>query len=102
VQFIIAMEVLDMALVKCRECGKEVAQGANKCPHCGVSNPGLSQQATNWIAVVAVIVAVIVFFWVFSNMRSCSDDVSRSLDEAERSLQEAQEAIDDWQQEYGN
>ena len=29
-----------MALVSCRECGREVSDGAGACPHCGISAPG--------------------------------------------------------------
>jgi hypothetical protein len=29
-----------MALVKCRECGHEVSDQAEACPHCGIKNPG--------------------------------------------------------------
>ncbi|MFN3437813.1 MAG: hypothetical protein ACK41V_08985 [Acidovorax sp.] len=29
-----------MALVACKECKKEVASSAKKCPHCGVASPG--------------------------------------------------------------
>ncbi len=28
-----------MALKPCRECGKQVAQAARTCPHCGVDYP---------------------------------------------------------------
>lgn len=28
-----------MALVECWECGKEVSQGAETCPHCGIKSP---------------------------------------------------------------
>jgi hypothetical protein len=28
-----------MAVVKCRECGKEVSDKAKSCPHCGVARP---------------------------------------------------------------
>ena len=31
-----------MALIKCKECGKEVSSSAKSCPHCGINNPGLS------------------------------------------------------------
>ena len=30
-----------MALVACRECGKEVSTEAKTCPHCGTSKPAL-------------------------------------------------------------
>lgn len=29
-----------MALKPCRECGKEVSDQAESCPHCGIKNPG--------------------------------------------------------------
>lgn len=28
-----------MALINCRECNKQVSQGANVCPNCGVKRP---------------------------------------------------------------
>jgi len=28
-----------MALIKCKECKKDVSEFANKCPHCGTKNP---------------------------------------------------------------
>lgn len=33
-----------MALVNCKECGKEVSDKAASCPHCGISAPGLEVQ----------------------------------------------------------
>jgi hypothetical protein len=30
-----------MALVKCKECKKEVSDSAKTCPHCGIKNPGV-------------------------------------------------------------
>lgn len=32
-----------MALVPCRECGKDVSDSAPKCPHCGVVTPSLAR-----------------------------------------------------------
>lgn len=31
-----------MALVECRECGREVSTEATACPHCGVPSPGVT------------------------------------------------------------
>ena len=28
-----------MALIKCYECGKEISDTADKCPHCGAPKP---------------------------------------------------------------
>jgi hypothetical protein len=32
-----------MALIKCKDCGKEISSSASKCPHCGVKRPGFSE-----------------------------------------------------------
>ncbi len=34
-----------MALIKCRECGKEVSHTAEICPNCGAESPQLSENA---------------------------------------------------------
>jgi hypothetical protein len=33
-----------MALVKCKECEKDVSDQADKCPHCGISFPAISNE----------------------------------------------------------
>jgi hypothetical protein len=35
-----------MALKPCRECGKEISDQAEACPHCGIKNPGHSGGAS--------------------------------------------------------
>lgn len=35
-----------MALVKCKECGKEVSNTAKVCPHCGVKHPSITNTQT--------------------------------------------------------
>ncbi|SPR99535.1 zinc ribbon domain-containing protein [Cupriavidus taiwanensis] len=35
-----------MALVKCKECKKEVSSKAKLCPHCGVKNPSVGTKET--------------------------------------------------------
>lgn len=35
-----------MALVACRECGKEVSTEAKTCPHCGTSKPAMQPKVT--------------------------------------------------------
>jgi predicted amidophosphoribosyltransferase len=34
-----------MALTKCRECAREVAELAQRCPHCGIDKPGMPKIA---------------------------------------------------------
>jgi ribosomal protein L37E len=33
-----------MALLACKECGKQVSTEAESCPHCGVPNPTISYE----------------------------------------------------------
>ncbi len=59
-----------MALTKCHECGKEVSDKANVCPHCGApAKPTVLQKGRRitrgvgkviYIA-VAILIAIIVF-----------------------------------------
>lgn len=48
-----------MALVKCKECGKEVSNKADKCPSCGAKMPKKTSPIT-WIALIAVLFVVYV------------------------------------------
>ncbi len=43
-----------MALKLCRECGKEVSDQAETCPHCGIKNPTDTRQAVPSSASVAI------------------------------------------------
>ncbi|MCX9105894.1 DUF4875 domain-containing protein [Aeromonas veronii] len=48
-----------MALVKCKECKKEVSNSAKVCPHCGIKNPAVT--AKDYIlGVIGLIVIVFV------------------------------------------
>lgn len=50
---------------ECKVCKKEVATMANKCPHCGVSNPGVTaKEMAAGVGVLAVV--VLVLFAIFS------------------------------------
>lgn len=35
VNIIIKGDIKNMALIKCKECGKEISAQAKSCPHCG-------------------------------------------------------------------
>lgn len=43
-----------MALIKCPECGKEISDRAESCPHCGypIANLGKTKEAVNEYAVI--------------------------------------------------
>ena len=51
-----------MALVACRECGKEVSQNAKSCPSCGAPLPALKNLKLVQIVFAVVFGAVLLFF----------------------------------------
>ncbi|WP_434525086.1 hypothetical protein [Photorhabdus asymbiotica] len=58
-----------MAVIKCKECKKEVSSSAKVCPHCGVKNPGMGPlEILIGLAVLAIICAVI--YYLFGSTES--------------------------------
>lgn len=55
-----------MSIVKCKECGKEISELANKCPHCGRENPNLSIETIGIIYLVSILIVGYVFFKIYS------------------------------------
>ena len=51
-----------MALIKCRECGKEISDKASVCPNCGVKVHPLSLKYILVIPIIIVIFIAIAFF----------------------------------------
>ena len=43
-----------MALITCKECGREVSSKADKCPHCGIK----VKSGTSYIAVLCIVCAI--------------------------------------------
>lgn len=48
-----------MALVPCRECGKEVSDAAEKCPYCGISTPSKTRRQRKLIITGIVLLLLI-------------------------------------------
>ena len=48
-----------MALVPCRECGKEVSDQAEACPYCGIKTPSKKKRQRNLIITVVLVLAAI-------------------------------------------
>ena len=46
-----------MALVKCKDCGKDVSSDATRCTRCGAKNPG-----KRLFSITNIIIAIIVLF----------------------------------------
>ena len=66
-----------MAMIKCKECGKDISSLAEKCPHCGApTNPGAEALKTvgsamqergsgcSSIATVLIVVGIIIILAV--------------------------------------
>lgn len=53
-----------MALMKCRECGKEVSTEAKACPHCGVASPTKKPAA----GCFSVVVGAALLLWALSSI----------------------------------
>jgi len=50
-----------MALINCKECGKQVSDKAVNCPHCGYEmNKSEGMKAVNGIALIALIYLIII------------------------------------------
>lgn len=50
-----------MALIKCKECKKEVSEFANKCPHCGIKNP----DPKDWLKGILGLAFIVGVAWFF-------------------------------------
>ena len=73
-----------MAIVKCRECGKDISTDAKNCPHCGVAKPAPPSKAGNYIklAVGAVLVIAMVRCINENEDRKTNADAERQRIEA--------------------
>lgn len=48
-----------MALIKCKECGKEVSRKARTCPNCGVEIAAKLKRKRSWIILIILIITII-------------------------------------------
>ena len=58
-----------MALIKCRECGKERSDQAIACPHCGITSGKAARLVSARMAVkqFAVVAVAAIFLIIFGN-----------------------------------
>jgi hypothetical protein len=64
-----------MAMTKCKECKAEVSTKADKCPHCGVKNPGKKTSTALQILLILLLLGFIGSF--FSGPDTASNDTSK-------------------------
>ncbi len=67
-----------MALVKCKECKKEVSKSAKTCPHCGVKDPGTTILDGLLGLLIFIVIGFSVYYFFFSD-----DDKKESTDVVE-------------------
>lgn len=78
-----------MALIRCKECGKEMSDTVRKCPHCGyVNKERKKEQATQVkeslkskkgliISIVIILVVIVVGIVVFSMIKAQKEEEAR-------------------------
>jgi len=55
-----------MALVTCRECGKEFSRSAKKCPNCGAKS--LRAKIAQLVGIIAFVILAVLLYSVFKNI----------------------------------
>lgn len=48
-----------MALINCKECGKQMSDTAVSCPHCGAKNKNNNEEATTGLKVICFLIPLI-------------------------------------------
>ena len=48
-----------MALIKCKECGKEISDSVKSCPHCGYVYKKTKEMTTMKVVRIIIIVALV-------------------------------------------
>ena len=69
-----------MALIKCKECTKEISSDAKECPHCGKK----VKKGMSCLMMIGVVMALFVFF---AMVRACDTGSSSSSDVGNNSVQ---------------
>jgi hypothetical protein len=64
-----------MALVKCKECGKEISSTIKQCPNCGYT-------AKNQIVIANLIIFIALSIFIFFEFRSCGSSSEQTVNQA--------------------
>ena len=68
-----------MALMKCKECGKEISSKAEFCPHCGfVYKKGKGTKKVVFTTIITVFSIIIVLILIL-NINDCNTCIILSL-----------------------
>ena len=83
-----------MALVKCKECGKEISTKADKCPHCGAP----IKKSAN-IGCLGSAIAIILILMIIVQVSECSEKRSKQNAIREKAKITEQRAREEKQQQ---
>jgi len=87
-------------LVSCKECGKEVAQSASTCPHCGVDKPGVASgdAASGCVGgvVMLLIVGGVLSMCMFGSSNSDPKNTAVSLAEKAEAKRKGFHCLSSW------
>jgi len=61
-----------MALINCKECGKEISDTAKKCPNCGYEDKNNTTSSDNSFGIIGMIIGFISFFLDFFGLVSAT------------------------------
>ena len=70
-----------MAMIKCKECGKEISDKAKKCPHCGIKYKSESENdrkgfPTGLMFILIVIFVAVIFLMMNYNKKDYNNSTS--------------------------
>lgn len=79
-----------MALIQCKECGKEISSTAKKCPHCGFVNKELKEEKINngkkfikknikIISIVAIVLLAIIIGVIAYNKKAEKEKIEEQI-----------------------
>jgi hypothetical protein len=74
-----------MALIKCKECGKEVSSKAESCPHCGAR---VKAKESGCLTVLLVLIGLVTFFTLMGTIKEPSRAGESTISQATSSITE--------------
>ncbi len=67
-----------MALVKCKECGKEISNKAAECPYCGCLEPASKPWSWKKATLIGIIIVILMFGFVILTSDNDSSNTPKS------------------------
>ncbi|MEI6306401.1 MAG: hypothetical protein WCP33_06235, partial [Deltaproteobacteria bacterium] len=84
-------------LAACRDCKRPISLEAKVCPHCGCSNPAVTENSYIMGSAIIAILVVILGVFFFVRYQNASDEAQKHLNKASEAAEEAQKSLQDLQ-----